>query len=104
MRCSPKRVIPKLNCVSVFRTWKIVRIFKILGKHSVNLAFMYAHGQSVKADYHKAAMWYEVSRRLGFNTIQKNMEFVFSKLTTEQAQTAQTLASNCMEADYKGFN
>lgn len=66
-----------------------------------NLGFMYAHGQGVPADYHKAAMWYEVSRRLGYKTIEKNLDFVFSKLTTEQAQAAQSLASLCMDADYK---
>ena len=69
-----------------------------------NLAFLYAHGQGLLADYLKAAMWYEVSRRLGYKTIEKNLEFVLSKMTNEEAQEAKALAARCIAENYQGYD
>jgi hypothetical protein len=45
-----------------------------------------------------------VSRRLGYKTIEKNLEFVLSKMTNEEAQEAKALAARCIAENYQGYD
>jgi uncharacterized protein len=68
-----------------------------------NLGVMYANGEGVPENYNylTAYVWLSVSAAQGNQTAKDNIEIVKSLLTNEQVAQGQTLATKCLESNYK---
>jgi TPR repeat protein len=67
-----------------------------------NLGNMYSKGNGVIQNYTRAHMWYNISTSQGYELALKNRDLIAKKMTTSQLEKAQTLASGCVEKNYKG--
>jgi TPR repeat protein len=68
-----------------------------------NLGFNYNNGQSVIQDYTRAHMWWNIAASQGHKDGVGNRDIIAKKMTPSQIEKAQTLASECVAKNYKGY-
>jgi TPR repeat protein len=67
-----------------------------------NLGLMYDHGTGVLQDYVRAHMWFNIAAISGNKVASKNRDLVAGKMNSNQIETAQKLARECVRKKYKG--
>ena len=73
-----------------------------LAKAQSNLGLMYNNGQVVIQNYVRAHMWYNIAASQGNKLAKKNRVSIAKDMTASQIEKAQTIASECVEKNYKG--
>ncbi len=66
------------------------------------LGGMYSHGQGTIQDYTRAHMWFNISSSLGDKDARRRRNRLATKMTPTQIETAQRLARECVQKNYKG--
>jgi len=68
-----------------------------------NLGLMYGDGKGVLQDYVRAHMWWNIAAISGKSkNASKNRDIVAQRMNSNQIETAQRLARECVEKNYKG--
>ena len=67
-----------------------------------NLGFMYVYGKGVLQDYVRAHMWFNIAASSGNKTASENRDLVAVLMNSNQIETAQRLARECVRKKYKG--
>jgi len=68
-----------------------------------NLGSMYGTGDGVLQDYVRAHMWYNIAATSGDSkNASKNRDIVAKRMNSNQIETAQRLARECVRKKYKG--
>jgi TPR repeat protein len=67
-----------------------------------NLGTMYDIGTGVLQDYVRAHMWFNIAAISGNKTASKNRDIVAKRMNSNQIETAQKLARECVRKNYKG--
>ena len=67
----------------------------------VNLGNMYAEGQGVPQDDNRAHMWWNIAGASGHGTARNSRDRVANRMTFAQLETAQQLARECVQKNYK---
>ena len=68
-----------------------------------SLGAMYGKGQGVPQDYIRAHMWWNIAATSGDSkSASKNRDTVAKRMTSNQIETAQKLARECVRKKYKG--
>ena len=63
---------------------------------------MYEKGQGVSQDYLRAYMWFSLAASLWDPDVRKEQEIVEKMMSPTQIKTAQKLARDCVQKNYKG--
>jgi hypothetical protein len=63
---------------------------------------MYYLGEGVLQNYSKSHMWMNIAGLSGVKNASKLREIIATDMTPTQIETAQRLARECVEKDYKG--
>ena len=72
-------------------------------KSQYNLGVMYDNGQGVLQDYVRAHMWYNIAAISGKSkNASKNRDLLAKQMNSNQIETAQKLARECVRKNYKG--
>ena len=66
-----------------------------------NLGFMYKTGKGVPQDFLQSYMWYELADINGHKNAKKWLHNVSRKMTPPNIEKAQTMASECIDRNYK---
>ena len=67
------------------------------------LGMMYGTGDGVLQDYVRAHMWFNIAATSGDSKdASQNRDFIVTKMTPTQLETAQRLARECVRKKYKG--
>ncbi|MAJ80305.1 MAG: hypothetical protein CMK30_03095, partial [Porticoccaceae bacterium] len=68
-----------------------------------NLGLMYVTGDGVPKDNVKAFSWWSVAEKQGYNKVwlSNNLDKLIHKLTEEQLDQAQALATKCWESKFE---
>ena len=67
-----------------------------------NLGTMYDNGTGVLQDYVRAHMWFNIAASSGNTNAPKNRDIVAKRMNSNQIETAQKLARECVRKKYKG--
>ena len=67
-----------------------------------NLGWMYSKGKGVPQDYVRAHMWFNIAASSGDKDASKNRDIVAKRMNSNQIETAQRLARECVRKKYKG--
>ena len=67
-----------------------------------NLGIKYFIGKGVVQDYVRTHMWLSIAASQGYKDASKKREVVAKQMTTSQIETAQKLARECVNKNYKG--
>ena len=68
-----------------------------------NLGAMYAYGKGVLKDYVRAHMWLNIAASSGKSkNASKNRDTIAKRMNSNQIETAQNLARECIRKKYKG--
>ncbi len=67
-----------------------------------NLGFMYDKGRGVPQDYIRAHLWYNLAAAQGHELAAENRDLLAEEMRPADITTAQQLARECVERNYKG--
>ena len=68
-----------------------------------NLGIMYENGKGVPKDYVRAHMWFNIAAISGESeNASNNRDIVATRMNSNQIETAQKLARECVRKNYKG--
>ena len=71
-------------------------------KSQFNLGAMYQKGRGVIQDYVRAHMWWNIATLQGDKDAREKRDTLEKILTSTQLETAQKLARECLQKNYKG--
>lgn len=67
-----------------------------------NLGVMYDTGNGTLQDYIRAHMWFNIASSQGYKIGRKNRDSIAKEMSPNQIETAQRLARECVQKNYKG--
>lgn len=67
----------------------------------VNLGIMYAKGRGLLQSYQRAYVWFSVAAANGHPNAQRNRDIASERLTPQELEQAQALATRCFESNYQ---
>ena len=68
----------------------------------ITLGHMYWDGRGTVQDFSRAHMWFNIAASLGSDWARGNMNLYAQGMSPSQLETAQRLARECVDKDYKG--